>query len=66
MGILDHVDSWVVDDGDGFYAGEDQVLGYLGCEAAEVDEEDGGVADLLLGLDAPEADLTVVQGDLVW
>lgn len=46
-------DDGAVDDGDGFYACEDKVLGYFGCEAAQVDEEDGSVADLFLGLDTP-------------
>jgi hypothetical protein len=35
-------------------------------ECSHADEEDVGIPDLLLGLDAPEPDLTVVQGNLVW
>lgn len=56
----------VVENCDGLDAGENEVLGDLGCEAAEVDEEDVCVADLFLGLDSPEANLAIVEGDLIW
>lgn len=46
-------DDRAVDNCDGFYAGKNEVLGYFGCEATEVDEQDVGIAYLFLGLDAP-------------
>ena len=58
-------DGLVVSDGDGADACENQVLCDLVGEGFEADEEDVGGAYLLLGLDAPEADLTVVEGDFV-
>ena len=58
-------DDAVVDEGERGDAGEDEVLGHLVAERLDVDEQNVRVADLLLRLHAPEADLAVVEGDLV-
>lgn len=53
-------DVLVVGEGDGAYAGQDQVLCDLVGEGLDVDEQDVGIADAILRLEAPEADLPVV------
>lgn len=58
-------DIFVVGEGDGANAGEDEVLCDFVCEGFDGDKEDVCGADLLLGLDTPEADLAVVEGDFV-
>jgi hypothetical protein len=58
-------DYFVVCEGDGAYAGEDQVLCDFVGERLDGDEEDVGGADLLLRLHAPEADLPIIEGDFV-
>jgi len=59
-------DEFVVDDCEGMDASEDEVFGYFVCEGFHCDEEDVGIADLFLGLDTPESDLTVVECDFIW
>ena len=56
----------MVDNCEGVDAGQDDVLGDFTGESFYGYEEDVGIADLLLGLDTPEADLAVVQGDFIW
>ena len=56
----------MVDNGQGVDAGQDEILGDLAGQRLHGDEEDIGIADLLLGLDAPETNLTIVQGDFIW
>lgn len=56
----------MVDDREGVDSGEHEVLSDFVAEGADGDEEDVGVADFFLGLHAPEADLSVVEGDFVW
>lgn len=58
-------DEGVVDDGEGVDAGEDEVLGYFVGERFHGYEEDVGASDLLLCLNSPEADLAIVEGDLI-
>lgn len=58
-------DIFVVGEGDGANAGEDEVLCDFVCEGFDGDKEDVCGANLLLGLDAPEADLAVIEGDFV-
>jgi hypothetical protein len=71
----------VVGERDGANAGQDQVLCDFVGESLDGDEEDVGVADpvrvsrvsggrcrrglLLLSLHAPEADLSVIEGDFI-
>jgi hypothetical protein len=61
--VRQHLD--VVGEGDGANAGQHEVLRDLVCERLDGDEEDIGRADLLLRLDAPESNLSVVEGNLV-
>ena len=56
----------VIDNSKGANASEDEVLRNLIAQGLHSDDEDIGISDLLLGLHAPQADLTIVQGDLVW
>lgn len=55
----------MVGEGDGANAGQHEVLRDFVRQRLDGDEEDVGRADLLLRLDAPESDLSVVEGDLV-
>lgn len=55
----------MVCEGDGADACEDEVLCNLIAEGFDADDEDVGGAYLLLRLNAPEADLAVVEGDFV-
>jgi hypothetical protein len=61
--ILGH--DFVVCECDGAYAGEDKVLGDFVGKGFDGDEQDVGGTDLLLRLNAPQADLTVVKGDFI-
>ena len=56
---------FVVGERDGAYAGEDEVLRDFVGKGFDRDEQDVGGADLLLRLDAPEADLAIVEGDFI-
>jgi hypothetical protein len=58
-------DYFVVCEGDGPYAGEDEVLCDFVGERFDGDEKDVGGADLLLRLHAPEADLAIIERDLI-
>jgi hypothetical protein len=55
----------VVGERDGAYASEDKVLRDFVGKGLDRDEQDVGGADLLLRLDAPEADLAIVEGDFI-
>jgi len=56
---------FVVGERDGAYASEDKVLRDFVGKGLDRDEQDVGGADLLLRLDAPEADLAIVEGDFI-
>lgn len=58
-------DEAVVEDGEGTDAGEDKVLCDFCAECFQGDEEDVGTLDLGLGGHAPEADLAVIEGNVV-
>jgi hypothetical protein len=62
--VFGHV--FVVCEGDGANASKHEVLCDLICQRLDGDEEDVGGADLLLRLDAPESNLSVVERDLIY
>ncbi len=59
-------DDLVVDDGERADACQNEVFGDLVGEGPHGDEEDVGTADLFLGFHAPEANLSVIEGNLIW
>ena len=61
-GFLDDV---VIDHGERADASQNEVLGDLIGKGLHGDEQDFGALDSLLGLYTPEADLTVVEGNLI-
>lgn len=56
----------MIADGQGMDAGQDEILGYFVGEGFHGYEEDVGRTDFLLGLNAPESDLTIVESDFIF